>query len=78
MAAPADSSASPLPLVQPAAHAKEIDYELFLDCVHCGLATICPSFEQYTKAAPTPKNKEGSVVKKRPAQTQKRQPKKAA
>ena len=59
-------------------HGRRCCYSQKPDCVHCGLATICPSFEQYTKAAPTPKNKEGSVVKKRPAQTQKRQPKKAA
>jgi glycolate oxidase iron-sulfur subunit len=45
-AAPADPLA--LPLVRPQAPSRpgsSIDYELFLDCVHCGLCTAsCPTY----------------------------------
>src|SRR5918999_1700574 len=34
-----------LPVLQPPKHDAGIDYELFLDCVHCGLCTSsCPTY----------------------------------
>jgi glycolate oxidase iron-sulfur subunit len=46
MTAPADAARTPLPLTTaPAAQGAGIDYELFLDCVHCGLCTsACPTY----------------------------------
>jgi endonuclease III len=59
-------------------HGRRCCYAQKPDCVHCGLATICPSFGEYTKAAAAPKTTKGSGAKKRSASTQSRQPKKAA
>src|SRR5262245_56052422 len=45
MTAPADAARTPLPLAAPPAPQADIDYELFLDCVHCGLCTsACPTY----------------------------------
>jgi glycolate oxidase iron-sulfur subunit len=42
--ASADTSRTPLPTLAPK-HDAGIDYELFLDCVHCGLCTsACPTY----------------------------------
>src|SRR5258708_30161061 len=39
----AEAARTPLPLTKP--HDAGIDYELFLDCVHCGLCTsACPTY----------------------------------
>src|SRR5271155_4967805 len=40
----AESTRMPLPTIAPK-HDAGIDYELFLDCVHCGLCTsACPTY----------------------------------
>src|SRR5215510_2171408 len=46
MTAPADAARTPLPLADaPCPQGAAIDYELFLDCVHCGLCTsACPTY----------------------------------
>ncbi len=45
MTAPADAARTPLPLTAAPALKADIDYELFLDCVHCGLCTsACPTY----------------------------------
>lgn len=44
MTTTADTTRTPLPTI-PAKHDAGIDYELFLDCVHCGLCTsACPTY----------------------------------
>src|SRR5438270_5734036 len=44
MTTSADTTRTSLPLA-PARHDAGIDYELFLDCVHCGLCTsACPTY----------------------------------
>src|SRR5579884_3883373 len=42
----AEANRTPLPLAPaPKGHDAGIDYELFLDCVHCGLCTsACPTY----------------------------------
>jgi endonuclease-3 len=59
-------------------HGRRCCYSQKPDCIHCGLATICPSFEEYTKPAAATKTKTGSEGKKGPASALSRQPKKAA
>src|SRR5437868_3041591 len=45
MTTAADPSRTSLPLQAPASAGAKIDYELFLDCVHCGLCTsACPTY----------------------------------
>src|SRR6478672_5678771 len=45
MAIAGDSSSTSRPPAPPAHPAGGIDYELFLDCVHCGLCTsACPTY----------------------------------
>src|SRR3954468_9402132 len=45
MTAPADAACTPLPLTAGKPQGANIDYELFLDCVHCGLCTsACPTY----------------------------------
>jgi glycolate oxidase iron-sulfur subunit len=44
-AATTESTRLPLPTVSSVQHGAGIDYELFLDCVHCGLCTsACPTY----------------------------------
>jgi endonuclease III len=59
-------------------HGRRCCYSQKPDCAHCGLATICPSFEEYTKPAPAPKIKKASAGDTRPAKSRARVPKKAA
>src|SRR5437879_5225174 len=45
MTTAADPSRTSLPLQAPSSASAGIDYELFLDCVHCGLCTsACPTY----------------------------------
>src|SRR5438309_2719198 len=46
MTATADTTRTPLPLAPPAPKlGRNIDYELFMDCVHCGLCLgSCPTY----------------------------------
>ena len=59
-------------------HGRRCCYSQKPDCIHCGLATICPSFEEYTKPEAATKVKKGSDVEKRPVPVRARQSKKAA
>jgi endonuclease III len=59
-------------------HGRRCCYAQKPDCAHCGLATICPSFEEYTTAAAAPKTKKASASEARPAKSRARAPKKAA
>jgi endonuclease III len=59
-------------------HGRRCCYAQKPDCAHCGLATICPSFEEYTTAAAAPKIKKASASEARPAKSRARAPKKAA
>ena len=59
-------------------HGRRCCYSQKPDCPHCGLATICPSFEEYTKPATATKTKKVSESRIPSAQTRARKPKKAA
>jgi endonuclease III len=59
-------------------HGRRCCYSQKPDCAHCGLAAICPSFEEFTKSAAPPKIKKVSAAKIQPPPTRRRQPKKAA
>lgn len=59
-------------------HGRRCCYAQKPDCIHCGLATICPSFEEFVKPETAAKSRKGSEVKKQAVSAQRRQPKKAA
>jgi endonuclease-3 len=59
-------------------HGRRCCYSQKPDCAHCGLASICPSFDEYTKAASSSKTAKTSKARALPAPARARQPKKAA
>jgi endonuclease III len=56
-------------------HGRRCCYSQKPDCAHCGLASICPSFDEYTKAASSPKTAKTSKARALPAPARARQPK---
>jgi endonuclease III len=59
-------------------HGRRCCYSQKPDCAHCGLATICPSFDEYTKAASSTKTEKASKARAVPVPARARRPKKAA
>jgi endonuclease III len=59
-------------------HGRRCCYSQKPDCAHCGLATICPSFGEFTKSLAEVKTKKGSEGKARSAPARAREPRKAA
>lgn len=50
-------------------HGRRCCYAQKPDCAHCGLATICPSFDEYAKLSADAETKKAAVIKKRPTPT---------
>jgi len=59
-------------------HGRRCCYSQKPNCAQCGLATICPSFEEFTKVAAAPKTKRVSGAKVKSGPVRPRQPRKAA
>jgi endonuclease-3 len=57
-------------------HGRRCCYSQKPDCAHCGLASICPSFDEYTEAASSTKTAKTSKARALPAPARARQPKK--
>lgn len=58
-------------------HGRRCCYSQKPDCAHCGLASICPSFDEFTKAAASTGTAKTSKARALPAPARARQPKKA-
>lgn len=59
-------------------HGRRCCYSQKPDCAHCGLASICPSFDEYTEALSSTKTAKTSKARALPAPARAGQPKKAA